>query len=543
LNRPDQGIAPDALRESSPGSRSWLARCAATVPDVMAAAGVLILLVLSYAVYFETPLVVPDLSTYLLPAVAREQGTGLLYVDFLDIKPPLLFATFVPWIAIAGSSLVSMWALYALILILLFSAFYLILRQELRPWLAVFVFGSCLVTIVYFGLLEQFFFISEVIAGTAALWGLVVSRWKSTSLLCLGSAAFLLTVAGQVKDVFLFAPLALLPLLWVHRERLRAFAFGVAGVGAAVLLTLATLMWWGPGVLGAYAEVLRVKGSRFPPPDVVDLTSRAIGHAGQITQWLPWLGLFAVGVALAAIVGVRHRSWPGVQPAEWMVAIYAVSVYAGFLWQGSDLKGYFAIALIFPVFALAGVLLHLSLKAAHPLGGSGRWVITALLIVGLAPSIAALSWTAGRASTLAIPPLGHALQSAEAPNEISRYQAIHALAQAGDCLHVAYGWSATQYYLYSGLPPCNRLTLPPLASQVPELGEELQSSLLERPPDILVLDPSLAGQETEVFPYGEVADSCYQIVTEDESVLKPRGDLANATECIRDVAARWQGRS
>ena len=138
-------------------------RVTSKLPYVIAAVGAVLVVVLSFGVFFSQTTITNDLSTYLLPAVARENNLGLVYVDYLGIKPPLIFGLFVPWVAIFGSSLPSMWVLYAVLLLSLFAAFFIALRQELQPWLAVTVFTFGAIAVVSFSMLEEFFFVTEVV--------------------------------------------------------------------------------------------------------------------------------------------------------------------------------------------------------------------------------------------------------------------------------------------------------------------------------------------------------------------------------------------
>ena len=73
-----------------------------TIPYLLLGGGAALVVALSFLVFLQQTTITADLSTYLLPAVGREEGLGLLYADFLDIKPPLIFTVFVPWIALMG---------------------------------------------------------------------------------------------------------------------------------------------------------------------------------------------------------------------------------------------------------------------------------------------------------------------------------------------------------------------------------------------------------------------------------------------------------
>ena len=58
-------------------------RVTSKLPYVIAAVGAVLVVVLSFGVFFSQTTITNDLSTYLLPAVARENNLGLVYVDYL----------------------------------------------------------------------------------------------------------------------------------------------------------------------------------------------------------------------------------------------------------------------------------------------------------------------------------------------------------------------------------------------------------------------------------------------------------------------------
>ena len=502
------------------GFKVWLGR---GLPILLAVIGALIVIALSFQIYFEQVTVGADLSTYLLPAVAREQGLGLVYKDFLDIKPPLTFGVFVPWIALFGSSLASMWAFYALLLALMFTAFFIALYQQLRPWLAVFVFGFCVINILFFTMLEEFFFVTEVVGSVLVLWGLVLARWRPTHLGTLLLASLLLGAAGQVKDVFVFAPLALLPIVWAASRRLRAFGALAAGVASAYVLTGLLLIWWGPGALQAYWEIIQLKRERFPLPTPTELADLAVGHFSQLQLWFPWFLLVAAVLGLVLVVNFlmnrndssnfhneNSSAFTRLSSGEWMLVFFFGAMYLGFLWQGAPLLKYFAVAMVFPIYLLVAVLISQVLKWNTGKSKVAVVGVTTALILGLSPAADAVLWAMGRTKTYTLPPFSTLIAQAESPGDLALYTEIQNSSNADDCLQVAYGWSATADYLYALRPACTRFTLPPLVAQTPALWDPLATELLAQPPGIIIFDPTLATSGTPVFPYAAVLARCYR---------------------------------
>lgn len=519
------------------------------IPRALAAVFGVLMVAQTLSIFVAIPLIPTDLSTYVLPAVAREANFGFLYVDLLDVKPPLTFAFFVPWIAIFGHSLMGLWIFYSLLLLVLFSLFYIALEQELAPWFATLTFVFALIAMFTFGMLEEFLFTTEAIGSTAVLLGLVVVRWKSQNLAALFAGAVLLGAAGQVKDVFLLVPLALIPIALSHPRRLRALTVAAVGVGAAILGTVAVLLWWGPGVLPAYIEVLQIKRQRFPLPDAVEIGTRLTEHIGQVGQWLPLLWLFAVACIAAAILSLRANGWNrtaflrDVSPssAEWMIFTYLAAIYLGFLWQGSDLLKTYALAVVFPVYLGLAVFVRMAFGLMRPASRGLRAAVIVVLIVGLAPAPQALLFTAGRTAALPTLQLTEHLNRAESPEVLRPYEVIRDLAEPDDCIHVAYAWSATVDYLYTELPPCNRIVLPPLASQMPSLAAELKSALINNPPDIIVADPTKTAIFPAAFPYEDLLENCYVRAFADPTVFLIREDLPATSACLERQLAMSVG--
>lgn len=484
----------------------------------------LLVIVFTLGVFSDRPLIEADLSTYVLPAVERGRGFGSVYVDFLDIKPPLTFAFFVPWIAVVGPSLAGLWLLYVLLLSAMLTAFWLLLRMELSSEVALVLFGSCAAIVVWFVMLEEFFFTTEVIGMTFILRGLVVARRFSQYPLALAVAAWLLGSAGQVKEVFIFMPLALVPIAWSSSTRVRACAALAGGWIAAIAMTAAVLVWWGEGALSAYLDVVAIKRERFPMLTISSFLASVWEQVQAFSAWLPLLGVFALGVITSVALAARHprtgarsSAWR-LTPGEWTMAAAFSTAVLGFAWQAAEPSKYYAVALVYPLFLALAVALRYGMCCAELAPRRGVVILKAVLLVGVLPPFAALLWFGGR--TVAAKPVEDVRQvlAAESTEDKEQLAAIGALVPPGGCLHVAYGFSATSIYLYSGAPPCTRFTAPPLASATDVLAREFREALLDRPPNVLVMDPSLkllasteeGRREWEDFPLDVVARDCFK---------------------------------
>jgi hypothetical protein len=117
----------------------------------------------------------------------------------------------------------------------------------------------------------------------------------------------------------------------------------------------------------------------------------------------------------------------------------------------------------------------------------------------------------------------------------------------GDCIQVAYGWSASSYHWYSERPPCARFFVPPLDLS-PDLRVEYQQALIQRPPDLIVFDPSLVDSTTVpaeqgtpdevIFPFAAVVANCYDPVAGDPLLFAPRGSSEMTSLCIAEQVSR-----
>jgi len=401
---------------------------------------------------------------------------------------------------------------------------------------------------VGFSMLEEIFFITEVVGLVLTLGGLWLAQRWGARWFAMALAGLAMGTAGQVKEIFLLVPLALLPAVVARPDRrwwLLASAAG--GVLVAWLVTAASLVAWGTGSFGAYLEVLAFKRQRFPAPDIATVWERLQAFAGEIASWLPFVGVTVVAVAVLAVLSLSRRrreavttTWNAAPDGMAAGILFAVMV-VGLVWQGAPLIRHYAVALVPPLFLLLGAAVGWGWARRDSLRPGVRVAVSIALISGLLPAFSAVGWSLGRART--VDPVGvlqaaGKLESAEARGV---FTAISAATDPSDCIQVAYGWSATAYYLYSDRAACSRFVVPPLALD-PMLRSEMQESLIARPPALLVVDRSLAletalptteGTPDEViFPFQAVADECYAPVSGSDVILVPRGSASETAACI-----------
>ena len=522
-----------------------------------AAAGTVIVVALAYGVFADRPILEADLSTYLLPGRGLLDGSGSLYVDYFDIKPPWTYAPLVPWLWLVGSGLLGWWVLYAALLFIMFAAQWLLLRTVLSPWLSLWLFASMAIVMVGAAVLEELFFITEVMGLVLILVGLRVALLATPTWIFIG--ALVITLAGQVKEVFILAPLALVPLIFHDpRQRWKNLLAVIAGGISAALIVIFTLIAWGSGVFAAYLEVLQFKGSRFPPPTAGELSQSVGEYIAEILAWLPLLLVFLIAALVIAIILRRSgASNQGNQESSrvtrWSFVLLFVGIALGFIWQGAPLIRHYAVAVIPPLFLMLAAVLAWIWPKARSLPGVWAVIAPAVLLIGTAPALSYFLWAGGAITGYSPSRLIAAASNLESSEHLEVFDRIARATSEQDCMQVAYGWSASAYYWYAEREPCARFIVPPLDLS-PELRTEYQNALIANPPSLLVVDTAFVAETTVdevegtpdevIFPFQQVAQQCYQPLDGNDILFVPTSEDPSATSrCIADQVRAMRDRA
>lgn len=529
------------------------------IPAFGAAIFGLLVIVLTLAKFANEPLMVGDLSTYVLPADALLRQGDAVYVDFFDIKPPITYLMFIPWLAVFGKSLLGMWIYYSVWLVALFLLTWLLLRWFLASWVALVPFFTLGTTLVAFGMLEEILFITEVVGLTLAVAAVfILLRWPSLWV-SYASAGFLTVGAGQTKEVFVLTPLILIPaVIFAKQQRLVNTAAFIGGGVTCLALILGSLLWWNPATIPEYLRILTFKSERFPPPSLGEMTQGIVEITQEIQAWIPLIALLLV-ILLALLL--LSRVSPAKTPPEssrqhgavdrragWVVGTFAVSILIAFIWQGAPPLVHYAVALVFPLTLVLAPLLRWGITTCHNISHRPvRIGLSLLLLVSILPATSSVLWVGGRSTGLDPIALGESIGQLEAPEATITYDRIAQLTSEDNCIQVAYGWAASAAYLYSERDPCSRFIVPPLALDQTRI-DELQGDLVENPPALLVVNRALAGETTYpdesgspdsfVFPFEAVAASCYEPVAGEPTLFIPNAKLGiPVSACIsREVS-------
>ena len=454
-----------------------------------------------------------DFVSYVLPASSFSSGLGAPYSDYWDVKPPLLLAHLVPWIALFGTTLRGFYVLYVFWLVLALFCAWRILRLLAPGWVAVAAFASATVVMPATGSLDMFF-PSELPGLALVLLGLVLAIEFPGRAWALFAAAFVMTAAGQFKDVYMFAPLVLLAVVWSATSRAKAALLAVAGALAVAVLTIAYLL--STGSLGAYREVLAWKRKDYPVPNLVDFLESIVQLISANGSGLV-LGLGGSLVLAVLWVGQRRLTHASSEERSPSVATLVLLLWlllaAGFAWQAKPVYAHYVISLQLPTILAVVAVFALVTQASRPDGRPATLAVSLLALACLIPRPSLVGGYLDQARSASLGRMIDVLQGLERPQDLAPFRRPGQLTPPGRCLQVAYGWYAGAYHLYGKRPSCSRYFLSNLVS-TPKQQDELRSQVVAGGPAVVVYRPQDADLDVQIyekttFPWARVLTDCY----------------------------------
>ncbi len=495
-----------------------------------------LLFLLNSHTQLASPLFSHDFNAWLLPAIAPLRGLGMPYRDYWAIEPPTLLLMTTVWAAI-NQSLAWFHVLYLLLQTGVVWLYWRLLGRIFPKALSVTLYSVGLW--LYFSpAVQSMFFPSEINGLFFSLLGLnvLLGQSKPNRQVLFASAYF--GLAGQMKEVFAFTLLALLPLYF------RSFRLGfrtvakvilstIGGLSTVFLVTIAYLAV--TDSLAAYQEVLINKSVTFQITNFRFI----LGHTYHALQWpvdrwlqvdysLLLIGVVTLVVALwSMIVNQQIKLDKDAENNSWLKLKLPPNLYsyatAIFFWIGSWL-GYllqnrysdkYDIAIIFPLIIGLGIVAQIfsnSLKVIFKLPGN-RFLLPLMILLLLAPNRSFLIAPIKLATEFRLNDYFHRWQSLENSDSLILYQKIADRTNRDECIQGVYGWSIANLYLYTHRKPCSRFFLPNIitADQIDEYRQEL----FENPPAAIYYsqagaDLDIQTFEDEVFPYQQVIRDCYQ---------------------------------
>lgn len=502
------------LRYLRPESRLW-----AIGAGVVTA----ITILLAYITFSGSSLLGADISTYMLPGWGYLHGQGTLYANYFDIKPPLTYAIFVPWMRFFGVSSLSVWVLYLPFLVSIFTFTWLVIRRLVTGPIALLLLTTGSIILIGSGLIDDLFFVTEIVGLTFVLFAtwLVMKFDRIWIFYC---AAILSTLAGQFKEVFLFAPFAIIVFAIFRQQRLKTILASCAGIISGFLLTLLVLWIFGNQAVVGYREILAFKQEVFPSPSLLEMLTFGNDEFTYVSSnWFPLFFLVPVGIISLSLLIVlrakREKIKISKMGTQLSVLTLSVMLIVGMLWQGKMPYGHYGITLLIPIILAIAVFCNVAMMPCTQEKPYFRIVICCLLVLGLVPSLSSIKWSGGRTRGIDLHTFFTNIGNLDSPSAQKTTERIKRLTNSGECIHVAYGWSASSIYLYANRPSCSRFIVPPLWTN-DQYQKELRRSLIDNPPKVLVIDESVARESSspthdkatinsEVFPYDLVAKNCY----------------------------------
>jgi hypothetical protein len=429
------------------------------------------------------------------------------------------------------------------------SLFFYVLRRLASPVLRDVVYGVSLVAAFGLELFSGEFFQSETVGSFLLLLALAAAlrfRCRPGVFVLIGA---LLALAGQVKeDWFLcIIPFAIFALVG-RPKRWQTLACLAVGWVSMLGLVLGGLL--AVGALGAYADVLAYKATRFPVPGLFTAAREIVKTVGAESSavfllWpmLPIVVAFAVYLrsqALGAAAALRELA--GFQNSILLLSVLTwACLILGYVWDGAPVQGHSFVILYLPFMFVAVLALvyisdafsaHSSWRVLHRRVGMAA-VLFLLLIPS--PTVAAGLGDRYKEATRSTPL--STLLTLESPASMQRFSAMESHLHGTGCLQVAYGWDSGAAYIYTGANPCSRYFLANLLTTTAS-QDEFRREMTTRPPDVIVYETDMANLdivafEKTVFPYSSVLAECYS-ASSTPTVFVARYDPAEQSRCIGD---------
>lgn len=531
--------------------KATLSRWRSYLPPLLATVIAITVTLLAYQTYAGQQVIGADLATYVLPGWSWLHGQGAPYSEFFDVKPPLTFAFFIPWMFVFGKSLAGFWLLYLLCLGVFFASFWLVVRKVAHSWLALLIFASFSAVTVGLGLLEDLFFVTEVIGFDAVFLGFLFIARTNPKIWHYFASAFLMGCAGQIKELFILTPLVVfIAALRKSDHRRKAVLWSISGCASAIILTIAVLLFWGLDSFHSYIETLGFKREMFPAPSITEVPNLVGTLIWAVqTQALPGF-IFLILVTFVVLIWKKQTrrlielaSWLGLRG---LVAILSLLTLAGYLWQGHGFYGHYALSALVPIYLLVALCGSIILRSFNAQGKRSVIFSWILIFVLVAPMPSIVSWDLGRTRSISIVEPIRGVTELESPSALARFENIHGSLSDSECLYVMNGWAAPAQYLYANVQACTRFIVPPLTLS-PLLRDELVSTLEKNPPRVMIVDPSLAYEadhsNLSQVNVDEIIKNCYSLSTFDEmTYLSNAKDIAITQRCwIENSKLKPQG--
>lgn len=524
----------------------------------------IVFVILNSYTQLDKPLLTNDFNAWMLPAVAPLNGWGMPFRDFWAIEPPALLLMTSLW-ALVSQSLAWFHVLSIVLQLGTVWLYWKVLHKVFPFWQGLLLYGFGI--LLYFNpAVQSMLLASEVNGLFFVMLGLYALLTPKTLMKQAFWASLAFGLAGQMKEVFAFSVLALVPLylkasLTSWRLLLKTVSASIAGMGVMALIVGGYLV--ATNSVAAYREVLVSKSEAF---GITNLHFQ-LTHAYQAMQapvdrfmWLDYslvvIGVLAIGFGWAAVVFSKELrikktaktnlnlqlKLPSGLYGYGVLGCYWLGSWAGYIAQNRygnkyDIAVLFAtqIVIVMAVMVVTRGLLVMArnvFKVPVALTGTRAFFIifTIISLAALVPEKVFLMTPYYQFQAFHTRSYLQRWQNLENPALLALETALKDRVPVNECVQGVYGWAIANLYVYSERVPCTRFFIPNIVtpSQVPEY----QQALIARPPAAIRYasggaDLNIAEFEETVFPYSQVIADCYQPDDEIEHLYWPTAEVSN----------------
>ena len=448
-----------------------------------------------------------------------------LYDSYWEIHPPFLFLLLAFWIWLFGNTLISFYALYAIVLLF----FYLVINllvSKLHYKLNVLVFQVILLSDFVLTNIFNMFFPIDIIGTLFCLTAilLLVIKCNLTNI----TLAFTLSLlAIFTKEVFIFMPLALFVFLAISKKIAIQRLLGAMAVSIVFVMSTIYLELKISNSLEEYLQVTKYKKDIFSNNIFAKLVEQiqlapylyiknftVLGFNKNLSKLvLVFCSLLVVVMVIAMFKQSSRKSYIDRIQNSKIALIYfgLISIMLGFLWQGKPLDDHYAIVVVpFVLIILYDGLNRIGFTTAPALKNRkiAKFFNVIVLLVLLIPNANQIELSANRIINNLMD-IRKNFGNMESESELSSLTF-----KIPGCLQVAYGWGSARYYHYSKIDPCSKYFLAELTVMSKDLSENFRLDLLNNPPSAIYYNPLEADldvkiYEKNVFPYKNVISYCY----------------------------------
>ncbi len=511
----------------------------------------------------QTPILRADFISTLIPGIAPFEGAGSPYLDYWEVRPPALPMMTGLWGAIVGKSLWSFHLLWAGFLAAIMAMSWKILGRLFSFYEKIIVYLAFAV-FFFANSVQTQFFPPEINGLFFCLAGLVFALKKNPSNRDVFLSSLLFIVAGQMKEVYAFAGLSLLPHLVVSfysspRKFWQFLGSTVGGVVSGLVIVVGYLL--AIGSLTAYGELLAYKSQVFSPLNFGALGVRlspGLKYLAHRFLFIPYnLLLLPFAAGLSLLFWSKKKLVFASKKTQQSLSL-TISKSLG----GEILVG--AVAVCFSLGLLVGYLMQNRYNHIYDIAILPALILgialSAKVLAGLLPAFLPANYkqwlpvlSLGLLAILLLPKQDllvenwsqvrgyspgshlHRWLDVEKDAHIPMELKIMNNTSPKDCIDVQHGWNVGQQYYYSQRQPCTRFFLTNILP--PEKASEYQQELVSNPPAALVYFTELTDLNVEefdknIFNFSEVIDRCFIPDDDIDKLYWPAAEKQEFAECF-----------